>query len=304
MNLDKPFYQMSKMFSEEFLVVEKYSLKQQKYISTCSYMPWKYTSLFDSKYKPELPDNIKEKLEKFCRFRFIYSTAPLYDESKIVKIEHVGEEILSYEIVNPFQYNHLNTYVPAWKHFCDSIDCQEIYDCKETIEKMTSVTDEAVTYIQSVEYNVDGVFSNINIYDTSYNLDEYTNNTILNNLNNFCKRKSIANASRVAGIIGIFPNSTKIKFRMLLSYSNLHTEYHSISRRPSNIINYSNNIIRDWYIKSLEKYDILTVGHIEYMNTLFNDKTKCDFEFLLDENGDIEDIHVLATRVYDFESLR
>lgn len=291
---------MSKMFSAEFTVADKHSLKRNEYVSTYSYMPWQYTSLCDEQYKPLLLPEIKRKLEAFCRYEFVYSIDVLPDDEKHLKIEHNEENILSFEINNLFQYNIISQYAPAFAHFAENIECPELFDCVDAIKKMTSVTDNLATYVESIEYDANANFKNIMILDSTYDLAEYTDNKILTKLNSLGK----THPEYFRGTIGIYPNSSRVKVNLVLQYFSMVIDRgKNTDRLPSSIIRYSNQAMLDVYSKVLLEKELITQEDIEYINTLTNPKSKVDFEILLDEDGEIEDVYAIVYRFNEFQRL-
>ena len=291
---------MSKMFSAEFTVADKHSLKRNEYVSTYSYMPWQYTSLYDKQYKPLLLPEIKRKLEAFCRYKFAYSIHVLPDDEKQLKIEHNEENILSFEINNLFQYSIISQYAPAFAHFAENIECPELFGCVDAIKKMTSVTDEFATYVESIEYDANANFKNIMILDSTYDLAEYTDNKILTKLNSLGK----THPEYFRGTIGIYPNSSRVKVNLVLEYFPMVINRgENTDRLPSSIIRYSNQAMLDVYSKVLLEKEFITQEDIEYINTLTNPKSKVDFEILLDEDGEIEDVYAIVYRFNEFRRL-
>lgn len=291
---------MSKMFSAEFTVADKHSLKHNKYVSTYSYMPWQYTSLYDKQYKPLLLPEIKRKLEAFCRYEFMYSIGPLPDDEKQLKIEHNEENILSFEINNLFQYSNISQYAPALAHFAENIYCPELFDCVDAIKKMTSVTDELTTYVESIEYDANANFKNIMILDSIYDLNEYTDNKILTKVNSLGE----THHKHFRGTIGIYPNSSRVKVNIVPKYFEISiSRGENTDRLPSSIIRYSNQAMLDVYSKVLLEKELITQEDIEYINTLTNPKSKVDFEILLDEDGEIEDVYAIVYRFNEFQRL-
>lgn len=288
------------MFSAEFTVADKHSLKRNEYVSTYSYMPWQYTSLYDRQYEPLLLPEIKRKLEAFCRYKFAYSTQPLYEDQKYLKIEHNEENILSFEISNPFNYHTLFNYDSAFRHFAENIYCPELFDCVDTIRKMTSITGELSTRLESIEYNKDADFVNVVIYDSTYNLNEYNQNITLNKLNSLCEK----HVEFFNGTIGVYPNSSKIKVRIFPVYHDMVLHHkNNTDKRPYLITRHTNQEMFDAYSKVLLENELITQEDIEYINTLTNPKSKVDFEILLDEDGEIEDVYAIVYRFNEFRRL-
>lgn len=287
------------MFSAEFTTAQKYNLKSQEHISTISLMPYQYTSLYDQQYLPKLSDKAYDVLSSYCRYRFLHTTQPLYDDAKNVKIEHKDGEILSYEIVNPFKYVNVSTDIRNWKHFTSSIQCEEADDCKDEIDRMTDITDEGVTFITSVEYDENCDFKCINVYDSSYNLVGYDNNHFLHLMNDYCKNSD----RQPAGVIGFSNKTSDIKFKIMLDYDHIKSVYDGGSRLPMRVERPSISLQREYHLSQLIAYGLLEPEHIEYMDGIFGENSRCDFEFFVDCDGNLKDIFLHHYVTYEFEKL-
>jgi hypothetical protein len=269
-------------------------------------MPWKYTSLYDTQYLPVMDDSVVEKLNSFFRYRFLHTTHNLLDSDKNLIIEHNDGDIISYEITNLFPYHIINETTYFWKHFTSSIQCEEIDLCREKINRMTDETDELCTEIVNVEYDSNVNFNSIGIFDKTYNLSDYTDSQRLIELNNFTKNYY----DNFRGIISVYPNSNRIKFKMLINYPTVDMYYASDTSSPADkyekdliVKSYTNKEHRESYIPLLVKEGIITEEQSEYMNSIFTENSKFDLEFLIDEEGELEDVFVYNYRVYQFKTL-
>lgn len=293
------------MFSENFTISEKYSVIHKKYISSCDMMPWIYTSLYDSQYLPILESSVADKLNDFFKFRFLHTTHNLEDSSKNLTIEHLDGNILSYEIVNLFPYNIINQSNFFWKHFISSIGCEDIDLCRNKINTMTSETDELVTHVVSVTYNSDASFNSISIFDNSYDLNEFPNDT-LHKLNNFVRD----NADEFKGIIYFHPHSNDLRFKIMINFPTVDIYYSSNSIVPTDdipqdlmVVSHTNKEHRETYLPYLLKNDIITLDQYDYLNELLTDNCRFDLEFIVGDDGEIKDLFVYKITVYEFEKL-
>lgn len=288
------------MLSTDFTVSKKYSIKDKKFISTSSYLPWKYTSLYDNRYKPELSDEIRFKLLNFCTYRFLYSTENLFDEGKYLRVEYdENQTILSYEIVNSFHYKTIAENYHSWKHFVESVGCEDLNLCKDNIDRMTDETDDMVTYVISMQYDSNADFRNIMIFDKSYNLVGYDENKTLHMLNDICKE----NQSKFNGTIGFYPDSDELKFKIYLNFSRFQILSPLGDRKKylMNKLNYKEQ--RDIYLTKLKEANLLSEDDVDYMNSIFTENSRFDIEYFLNEDGTIKDIVMHNFVVYEFEEL-
>jgi len=293
------------MFSAKFTVSDKYSLTNKEYISTSDLMPWKYTSLYDEQYLPNLDESVKSKLNRFFRYRFLHSTHNLNDSEKNLVIEYNNNDILSYEIINRIPYNIVKQSRVFWKHFISSIDCYGIQDCEETINQMTDITDEMVTEITSIVYDANTEFDSISIFDKDYNMSSYSNDTV-NKLNNFVKE----NYSEFRGLIYIKPDSKTIKFKMMVNFPTVDIYYDSDTIVPGDktpqdllVVSHTNKEHRETYIPYLIENGIITEEHAIFMQEKLVGNCRFDLDFCINEDGVVEDIHLHRIRIYEFSDL-
>lgn len=289
------------MFSAEFTTFHKYNLRTKEKVSTVSIMPYDYTSLYDPQYLPELSEKSFDVLKSYCAYRFLYTAYPLYDDAKLVKIEHCDDNILKYEIVNSFPYHLIYTDTRNWNHFVSSIQCEEMRSCKEYIDRMTDITDIGVTYLTSVEYDENCNFSYVNIFDSDYNLVGYDDNISLHSMNNYCKSFGGTNLKPV-GVIGFSP-SGNIKFNLKLNYYDGVYRYEKLSPLPSKIENTSKSSQREQQISQMVAHGLLEPEDLDFIDSISTDETRCDFEYFLNEDGSIKEIYVYNCVVYEFKNL-
>lgn len=293
------------MFSANFTVSDKYSLISKEYISTSYLMPWKYTSLYDEQYLPELDEQIKQKLNRFFRYRFLHVAHNLDNDEKNLIIESNGEDILHYEIINRIPYNIITQERVFWKHFVSSLDCYDIQLCEDEINKMTDITDEMSTEIVSIQYKSDASFDSISIFDRDYNLCGYDNESV-QRLNNFVKD----NYSEFRGVIYFAPNTKKLKFKMLVNFPTVDIYYDSDTVVPGDntpedlmIVAHTNKEHRDVYLPYLVENNIITEEQSLFMQEKLVGNSKFDLDFIIEEDGTISDIHLHHIKIYEFSDL-
>lgn len=290
------------MFSAEFTTAHKYNLNTRELVSTVSIMPYDYTSLNDPQYLPVFDEKTFDVLKSFCAYRFLHTSRPLYDDAKLVKIEHHNDEILGYEIVNTFPYYLLYTDIRNWNHFISSIQCEEMNECKEKIDRMTDITDIGVTYLTSIEYDSDCKFKYVNIYDSDYNLIGYDDNKILHSMNSYCKSFKDTTYNPV-GVIG-FSHTGDIKFNLKLSYYDGIYRYEKLSPIPTKIENTPKWEQREYQISQMVAYGLIDPDDLDFMDSIFSDDSRCDFEFILDNDGVIKETYLYNYVTYEFKNLQ
>lgn len=280
------------MFSENYIVTDKHSLFTKKHLSTLDVMPWIYTSLYDPQYLPVFSEEIYAKLNAFFWYRFPHPTdEPILDDRKILKIESVDGEIISYDCRTEIKYSVLSNNNILWRHFVDSTICSELNECRSKIDRITSETDILSTKISGIQYNADGSFLSISIYDTSYDLGEYESIETLSTLNNMCKTSSM-----MMGVATFFPSSDRIKYRANLVYP---SRYNRVTRK----VETPNDKFRQRHLENLLNSNLISSEQVDYVNSITSKDSMFDVEFVFSEDGQVEDILLYLYRIYEFKDL-
>ena len=302
MNWVKQFI-LTKMFSAEFTTIHKYNLKTKERVSTVSVMPYDYTSLYDKQYLPNLPENVYDILKSYCQYKFAHIAHPLHDDAKIVKIEHTDGQIIKYEIVNPFPYFYISRNETYWNHFVEGVKCPELKICKDNIDRMTDVTDDGVTFLTSMEYNVDGEFKYVNVYDSSYNLTGYDDYEVMHRMNDYCKSYLSNSLLNPVGLIGFSSDDIEMKFTIKLNYNDGMYRYGKLSPLPTSIELGSKELQREEQISQLVAYGLIDPEDLDFMDSIFSEESMCDFEFVMNGDGTIKDVYLYNYFVYEFKNL-
>lgn len=289
------------MFSAEFTTAHKYNLKTRERISTVSIMPYDYTSLYDPQYLPNLDEKSFDVLKSFCAYRFLHTLYELHDDAKLVKIEYHDDTILKYEIVNSFPYHLVSTDIRNWNHFISTIKCEEMATCKAYIDRMTDTTDIGVTYLTSVEYDENCDFKYVNIFDSDYNLVGYDDNASLHLINSFCKSFD-GSTHQPVGVIG-FSHNGDIKVSIKLSFNDGSYRYEKLSPLPTRVENTPKSQQREYQISQMVAYGLIDPDDLDFMDSIFSDDSRCDFEYILNEDGTIKDIYLYHYVTYEFKKL-
>ena len=289
------------MFSAEFTTIHKYNIRTREKVSTISVMPYDYTSLYDPQYLPTLSKTTYDMLKSFCAYRFQYVNVPLADHLKSVVIEYNENTILRYQIINTLAYAYFMNDARNWNHFISSIQCEELSECKEDIDRMTNITDVYETNLTSIEYDKDCKFSWVNIFDSDYNLVGYDDSKILHAMNNFCK-SAISAGETPFGIIGFSP-SKNIKFVIQLRYTEMTMTYQRGAILPSSIEKPTKVARREEQLNSMIEYELLNSDDVDFIKSISGDNTMCDFEYFLNEDGTTKEIYLHNYVVHEFKNL-
>jgi len=280
------------MFSENYTISDKHSLTKKEYVSTLDRMPWRFTSLYDSRYLPELSETVSESLKSFFTYRFPHpGDEPIIDARKILIIEHVDGEIQSYDCRTEIGY-HFSKNIDVWNNFIHSINCEQMNLCKPKMDKITGIGDEFTTKISGVQYDKEGSFSSITLYDSSYDLQEYFNNDSLVILNNLCKEYN----GSIMGTTTFFPEINKINFKTILNYP---VKLNNTTGRVDEQI----EKYREKYLEIFHEYGLIDEDQASYIRSLLVGKTKFELEFVIGEDEQVDEIFVHHYKIYEFKDL-
>ncbi len=296
------------IFSDNFTVAEKFSIKKKQRICSFSMMPWSCTSLYDSCYKPELDEETKSKLNSVFRYKYFNTNNfPIYDELKYFGVDHEGDDIQRYYSRFCLNYSEIRRNNLSWNHFLSTTGFDIITSCTEKLDKLTSITDAICTDFVGIEYNKQLKPEYIYIVDTSYDLNEYDENVHIKKLNELCN----TNFRYVTGIIGLSADSNKMKFILDLQYpdwaleldpENASTPSKLKFEPQTSFITYSQGAIR--HLRAVAGYGFINEDDESYILTLMpkevpsEEEFKIDLEFEFDEDGNLEDI-VLIRYIYE-----
>ncbi len=284
------------MFSENYIVLDKHSLIKKEYVSTLEKMPWLYTSLNDNQYLPVLGDEVHSKLQSFFTYRFPRpSDPPLLDLYKIFIVEHVDGEIISFDCRNRIQYSALDGW-EIYKHFISSTQLEDFEELRPKINKITGTVDAKDTFIYGLTYDSEASLTSVSLYDSTYNLQEYSDNELFSKLNTLCVETNKVE-DRVRGITTFYKNSDKLSYKFVLNYP--------FKLRPNKILRDTDftEEYRETYINLFLDNDLIDESQATYMRDLLVGKTKFEIEFIISEDQQIEDILFYHYKIYEFKDL-
>lgn len=172
------------MFSEKFHVVEKYDLSSKEYLGTYENMFWKFTSIYDNIYKPELDQQIIDRFRSLFEYKFNNNSTGFEEESTFFGINYIGGDILGYNMITKMSYNLLRPQ-SYWEDFVTKNNINEIAGLKYKIDQKISKTDNLTNHLAELSFDNTGKITGISIFDTDYK--EINPNTDINLINEFDK---------------------------------------------------------------------------------------------------------------------
>lgn len=288
------------MFSDKFIEINNYSLFRKEYLDTSSIMPWRYTSVFDSRYKPEITEEIKDKFQLFFYYRLQYTAQLLEDDRKYLEITHKNNIIKEYRVLNPIK---LPLFIDSaeWNHFIHSLEITNLDSCKQRIfdyvaEAVVAAGITSITY--NPECNATGLYFQ---HDPSIPL----NHSEL--ANKLCVVASSIN--NVIPTVFINPINNQISYNIALKYSSRSFKYIKVSGKAmfdSSTcipIRIKNQPQTNKVIDALVKYELLTDEMINYINEVVPEETKIEFEYVIGEDGTLIDIIVKNIIIEEFHDV-
>jgi hypothetical protein len=275
------------MFSDKFTEINNYSLLREEYLNTSSIMPWRYTSIFDKKYKPNLSDTTINRLSLFFYYKLQYTRQLLEDDRKYIEITHKDSQIEEFRAINPIKFVAFSD-LSEWNHFISTIECEELDSCRQKI--MESVNESLVaTGLSSITYdrfcNVSGMYYSCPSLGLLSNFGE--------TIEKLCNAANILEDSIF--YVHVTPyNNLRLK---ITPYYPIRTfEFAKITNQS--IFDSSNyfvakTVYSDYtkkYISILLEQELITQSMVDYISEVMPQNTKFEIEFLISSEGQVEDI--------------
>ena len=288
------------MFSDKFIEINNYSLFQKEYLDTSSIMPWRYTSVFDPVYKPEMTEDLKNKFQLFFYYKLLYTAQILDDDKKYLEITHKDDVIKEYRAINPIKLPFFLD-PGEWNHFIHSLEITNLEPCKQKIFDYVG-NGVIASGITSITYDSEGTATGLYFqHDPGISL----------NHSDVADKLCAASKSIVGMLPTVYinPIDNKISYNLALSYASRafrfrkvteKSKYDSSNYTPMRVKNQSqtNNVIN-----TLREYDLLTEEMIDYINEVIPEETKVEFEYVIDEHGTLTDIILKNIIIEEFRDV-
>jgi hypothetical protein len=295
------------MFSRDFTIIKKYDVLNQKYISTTSIMPWRYTSVNSDQFLPVLPEDIKNTLNTAFNYRYINSTKLIEDELKFLEIDHIDDEIIGYEVQTMIESRNLFSY-SDWLHFSSTtlgIENTKLYD------KMVGITGKKYleSYINSVRYNTSGNTEGIYFFNPDYILNEKQKSGDFSKITNFCDFYDKYSRDEIFLTASGEVTKTRLYFaypHKAFSIDQGFNRYKSNSVHTSlgmDVKNINKGPLTDGYLLNMIDDELITEENLDYIQSLLLNNSRIAFEFEWDENYNIKNMTLFNTVKYNFKSL-
>ena len=295
------------MFSRDFTITKNYDVLNQKYISTSSTMPWRYTSVNSDQFLPVLPEDIKNTLRIAFNYRYINSTKVIGDEQKFLQIDHVDDKILGYEVETMIESKHLYSYYD-WLHFSSTslgVENTILYD--KMIEMTNTKYEES--YVNSIRYDPAGNFAGIYFFNANYILNDEQKKGDFSKITDFCD--SYSGHSRDE--IFLSPSGEILKTKLYFAYPERafslardfgrYKSSSTYSLVEMSVKNINSGPLTDGYLLNMIDEEIITEENLYYIQSLMLKNSKICFEFEWDKNYNMKKIILSNTVKHQFKNL-
>ncbi len=288
------------MFSDKFTEIKNYSLFQQKHINDSSVMPWRYTSVYDSFYKPEITEDLKDKFQLLFYYRLLYTAQLLEDDKKYLEIKHSDGIIEEYKCINPMKLIVLSDY-GEWKHFVNTLEINNLEVCLEKI--LNYVENYLVTTgLTSVTYDVNGNATGVYF--------QHDNNKLLGH-SEMADKLCIVSSLLENGIsnVHVNPIDNSIKYRITPAYTTRSLGFRRVTTKS--LFDSSNYIPMrvkyepqtDKFLSILLEQQVITEEIYNYIKNVIPAESKIELEYLIDEFGELNDIILKNILIEEFEDI-
>lgn len=289
------------MFSDKFTEINNYSLFQKEYIDTSSIMPWRYTSIFDEEYKPDLSQEIKNKLQLFYYYRLQYTITLLEDDKKYIEILHNDtNQIKEFRAINPIQLIVFKD-PSEWNHFIHTIESSNLDPCKQKIRGFVKDY-EITTQISSITFDENCDATGMYFWYTSP--DPINDSELITKLHTTSQLISNCGVS-----IHITPNTNCLRYRIIPNYYLRSFGFRKITKKPlfdsSNVVFQSVNYQKhtENCINVFLEQNIITSEMADYIKKVMPENTKMELEYLINSSGELDDIIFRNTVIEEFETV-
>ena len=256
------------IFSDNYQVHERYSLTSGDRLDDYSIMPWLFTPLVDSQYKPIIAVGVKNALNRIFQYEYPFSEVqPPHDEDKHLGAYSIDDQITSYTSMVMLKYTTLSQFWKDFKIKTASSEESELYARMDAV-----IMDEyrPNTAFVGADHNVYGDITGLRIQSKNYDVSSY-NNPLLSKLVNY----SYIVPNYVSGVL-TFRSNEEVSVYSGFSYPTYITEVtkEEFHRDPTSIANplnkrrWSNREFSGRHITGYKKWDLLTDDQIAVIDSL------------------------------------
>jgi len=295
------------IFSDNYTVAERYSLVSGERLADYSEMPYRYTPLYDNRYKPDMEVGVRNQLGVVFKYKpSIADVEAIKEEEKLFGIYHNGIEPVSYRTKFRMRFSSWRAYRGDYITQTYSSSDRDLYD---ELDKVVKTNRKGNTAFIGHDHDAHGYITGCTVVDRYYNLSHY-NNPLLDKLEwyagnapNYCK-----------GVVTVRRNNeiswmSKFKYPTTISeipkkdfYSNRITE--PLKKANIKTVSFRQSLRK--HLAGYMMYEILSAAQIDDIYALVSDTTK-DAQVRLEHvfrGSELVDIIAHIPKYQDFEEIQ
>ena len=161
------------IFSDNYTVVERYSLVRGERLADYSEMPYRYTPLYDNQYKPDMDVGVRNQVGVIFKYDpQVADVEALKDEEKVFGIYHNGAEPVAYRTKIRMRFSSWRAYRGDYiKQTYSSAD-RDLYD---ELDKVVISNRKGNTAFLGHDHDTDGYITGCSVTDRYFELSHYNN---------------------------------------------------------------------------------------------------------------------------------
>ena len=161
------------IFSDNYTVVERYSLVSGERLADYSEMPYRYTPLYDTQYKPDMDVGVRNQVGVTFKYDpTIADVEALKDEEKIFGIYHNGSEPVAYRTKIRMRFSSWRAYRGDYIAQTHSSTDRDLYD---ELDKVVKPSRKGNAAFLGHDHDSDGYITGCTVTDRYFELSHYNN---------------------------------------------------------------------------------------------------------------------------------
>ena len=293
------------IFSDTYTLVERYSLVSGKRLSDFSEMPYRYTPLYDSQYKPDMDIGVRNQIGVIFKYDpTIADVQALKDEEKLFGVYHNGIEPVSYR-------TRIRTKFSSWRAYRGDYIAQTYssadIDLYNDLDKVVREDRKGSTAFLGHDHDANGYITGCTVGDRYYNVSHY-NNPLLDKLEwyahnapNYCKGVLTVRRDNEVSFMSAFMYPTRISE---IKKGQLDRISEQVSWRNIKDVSYRQSLQK--HLAGFMMYEILSSTQVDDIYALIPDTTR-DAQIRLEhvfKGSELVDIIAHIPKYRDFQEIQ
>jgi len=288
------------IFTEDFNISDKYRLSDGEKVATVEMMPARFTILKSFDYGPNIDADTFTAIKNYFDFKQKHTNDPNYGFDNDLYVYHVDGVFQEFFCKKFYTYSSTAANPYTWKLFVEGVGQPKLYQTLNHINRLTSVTDATVTNFNGISIAPGGDLISIRIYDSSYDLDELSDNEFLSRVNEI----PAGRPESCKGTIDVYPDKDTITYRLNFKYPKFFDDNY----KGKGVLRYSPDTreLADSYLDLLSRdggVQILTADQVALIQSKLQGQQYFNLEFDVNPEGTVEEVYVYVQRVFEFEDL-